>query len=394
MADKVLVVDDEPDILDLVELTLLSEDFDVITATNGAEALAAAAAEAPDLVLLDVSMPDLDGFEVMQALRENPATRDIPVIMLTARAQISDKLRGLSSGADDYITKPFEPSDLVARVTAALGSSHENDAPEGVSGPLEQWSGEIEELARHLETAAQIQLGLMPDEAPPLPGFRVVGMLESSLNVSGDFYDFIRLDDRRLGIAIADIRGKGIPAALHMVMVRTVLRIVAREGHGPAEALRRVNDFLATETAPDMFATIVYGILDADRREFTYSNGGHCYPLHVRTSDDSIAALTTGGMLVGAFASATYDEETVALSPGDLVALYTDGVTEAENEAGVQFGEDAMRELAHEMARLTGDALCDSVRARLTRFRGAAKRADDLTLVAIQSAPIPGRRTS
>ncbi|MEO2006337.1 MAG: response regulator, partial [Candidatus Poribacteria bacterium] len=216
MADKVLVVDDEPDILDLVELTLLSEGLDVVSATNGAEALAAAAREIPDLVLLDVSMPDLDGFEVMQALREDPATARIPVIMLTARAQIGDKLRGLSSGADDYITKPFEPADVVARVTAALGASRANGTSEPVSGPLEQWSGEIEELARHLETAAQIQLGFMPDEAPALPGFHVVGMLESSLNVSGDFYDFIRLDAHRVGIAVADIRGKGIPAALLM----------------------------------------------------------------------------------------------------------------------------------------------------------------------------------
>jgi sigma-B regulation protein RsbU (phosphoserine phosphatase) len=386
MADKVLVVDDEPDILDLVELTLLSEGFDVVSATNGAEALAAAAREIPDLVLLDVSMPDLDGFEVMQALRDDPATARIPVIMLTARAQISDKLRGLSSGADDYITKPFEPADVVARVTAALGASRENGTSEPVSGPLEQWSGEIEELARHLETAAQIQLGFMPDEAPALPGFHVVGMLESSLNVSGDFYDFIRLDDHRVGIAVADIRGKGIPAALLMVMVRTVLRIVAREGHSPADVLTRVNEFLVAETAPDMFATIVYGILDSDRSEFTYSNGGHCYPLHVRASDGSIASLETGGMLVGAYGVATYDEETVALAPGDAVVLYTDGVTEAENEAGEQFGEEAMRGLAREMARLTGDALCDSVRARLTRFRGGARRSDDLTLVAIQSA--------
>ncbi|MAF11984.1 hypothetical protein CMK11_16180 [Candidatus Poribacteria bacterium] len=393
MADKVLVVDDEPDILDLVELTLVSEGFDVVTATDGAEALAAADAERPGLVLLDVSMPDLDGFDVMQALRDSPNTRDIPVIMLTARAQISDKLRGLSSGADDYITKPFEPSDLVARVTAALGPSGPANG-EDVSAPLEQWSGEIEELARHLETAAQIQLGLMPDEAPPLAGVRVVGMLESSLNVSGDFYDFIQLDDERVGVAIADIRGKGIPAALLMVMVRTVLRIVAREGHGPGEALHRVNDFLAAETAPDMFATMVYGILDGPRREFTYCNGGHCYPLHARASDDSITALSTGGMLVGAFESAVYEEETVSLGPGDLVVLYTDGVTESENEAGELFGEDGARALVQDMTRLTGDALCGTVRSRLAKFRGGAQRSDDLTMVAIQSDRSERRATT
>jgi phosphoserine phosphatase RsbU/P len=394
MADRVLVVDDEPDILDLVELTLSSEGFDVVTATCGEEALAVAVAALPHLVLLDVSMPDLDGFEVMQRLRQHEATRDIPVIMLTARAQISDKLRGLSSGADDYITKPFEPSDLVARVTATLGASqHASDAAV-VSAPLEQWSGEIEELARHLESAAQIQLGLMPDEAPDLAGFRVVGMLESSLNVSGDFYDFIRLDDGRLGIAIADIRGKGIPAALLMVMVRTVLRIVAREGHGPAEAMRRVNDFLAVETAPDMFATIVYGILDTDRRTFTYCTGGHCYPLHVRAADDSIAALSVGGMLVGAFGEQPYAEAVVSVAPGDLIVLYTDGVTEAENDTGSHFGEQGIRALARDMSRLTGDALCDTVRSRLRQFRGAARASDDLTLVAIQSESDAGGTTS
>jgi len=394
MRNRVLVVDDEPDILDLVELTLSSEGFDVLTATCGEDAVATAISSRPDLVLLDVSMPDLDGFEVMGRLRQHDGTRDVPVIMLTARAQISDKLRGLSSGADDYITKPFEPSDLVARVTATLGASQQANDADLVSTPLEQWSGEIEELARHLESAAQIQLGLMPAEAPDVPGFRVVGLLESSLNVSGDFYDFIRLDDTRVGIAIADIRGKGIPAALLMVMVRTVLRIVAREGHGPAETVRRVNDFLAVETAPDMFATIVYGVLDAQGRTFTYCTGGHCYPVHVRAADDSMSALSVGGMLGGAFEGQAYEEATVSLAPGDLVVLYTDGITEAENEAGSHFGEQGLRTLARDMSRLTGDALCDTVRTRLAQFRGAARAVDDLTLVAIQSNFAAGGTTS
>jgi sigma-B regulation protein RsbU (phosphoserine phosphatase) len=306
------------------------------------------------------------------------------VIILTARAQITDKLRGLSSGADDYITKPFELDTLVSRVLSLLSRTRRSRYKNPLMGAHGEWSGEIEQLARHLETAAQIQHSLLPQEAPKLPGMRVVGMLQSSLNVSGDFYDFIPLDDGRFGIAIADIRGKGIPAALLMMMVRTVLRIAAREESSPATVLKRINDFLATETTPDLFTTMVYGILDAEARTFTYSNGGHCFPLLVNRRGGEVRYLDVGGMLIGVFELAEYAAETISLGEGDLLFLYTDGVTEAEGAQGELFGEERLRALVEELASLPLETLCDTVRLRLAEFSGSKQPTDDMTVVAIQ----------
>jgi len=384
MAERILVVDDEPDILDLVELTLASRDFEVDTATNGREALEKARSGRPDLVLLDLSMPDMDGFEVIERLRSDARTSELPVIMLTARAQISDKLRGLSTGADDYITKPFNLDDLVSRVSSVLERSRKPAYSSPLLGALGEWSGEIEQLARHLETAAQIQRSLLPAEAPQLPGFSLTGELESSLNVSGDFYDFIPLDGGRFGVTIADIRGKGVPAAMLMVMVRTVLRIVAREVPEPGQVLKRINDFLAAETEPDLFATIVYGILDPRAWTFTYSNGGHCFPVLVNAERPETGRLDVGGTLVGVFDTAEFEEEVVELRQGDLILLYTDGVTETEGPDEERFGEERLLRIAEDSAGLTGAELCGTVRARLSEFAGTSRRADDVTLVAIQ----------
>jgi sigma-B regulation protein RsbU (phosphoserine phosphatase) len=384
MPDKVLIVDDEPDILDLVELALRSERIEVIAAKNGFEGLEKAKSARPDLILLDLSMPGMDGFEVMEALRADPKTNDIPVIILTARAQITDKLRGLSVGADDYITKPFDLDNLVLRVEALLPRTRRSAYSNPLMGHLGEWSGEIEQLARHLEMASKIQLGLLPKEAPQLPGISVVAMLQSSLDVSGDFYDFIPLDNGRLGIAIADIRGKGIPAALLMVMVRTVLRIVAREEATPAAVLKRVNDFLAGETEADLFATIVYGVLDPYERTFAYSNGGHPYPVLANPARPDVTLLQTGGMLIGVFELAEYEHATIRLDSGDLIVLYTDGLTEAESLSGAMFGEERAHALVRQLAALPASDICDTVRLRVTEFCGTTQRTDDLTVVAIQ----------
>lgn len=384
MREKILVVDDEPDILDLVEWTLTSEDFEVVTAKDGLEALEKVRTTHPDLILLDLSMPGMDGFEVMEVLRSTPETADIPVIILTARAQITDKLRGLSSGADDYITKPFELDTLVSRILSLLSRTRRSRYQNPLMGAHGEWSGEIEQLARHLETAAQIQHSLLPQEAPSLPGIQVVAMLQSSLNISGDFYDFIPFDDGRFGIAIADIRGKGIPAALLMMMVRTVLRIVAREESSPADVLKRINDFLASETTPDLFATMVYGILDPERKTFTYSNGGHCYPLLVNPASHEVRFLDVGGMLIGIFELAEYVDQTLELKKDDFLFFYTDGLTETENVHGELFGEERLRAFVEELALLPLGKVCDTVRLRLTEFSGSSQRTDDMTVVAIR----------
>jgi CheY-like chemotaxis protein len=388
MAETILAVDDDIDILELIQMSLTAEGFDVITANDGMSGLEKAKAYSPDLILLDLMMPVMDGFEVIGKLRVDEQTRAIPVIMLTARAQTHERVQGLHAGADDYVTKPFDLDELTARIEAVLGRTLPTKYINPLISTMGDWFTEegVEQLASHLEAAAMIQQNLIPQKAPDLPGFDIAGFLRSSMTVSGDFYDFILLDDNRLGIAIADVRGKGIPAALLMVMIRTILRLICREETSPAAALKRINDLLAIDTDPDLFATMVYGILDSAARTFTYSSAGHCYPLHLKNRGTEVDELEAGGMILGTFDYATFESETISLAPGDEILLYTDGVTEAERKSDETFyGEERLAALLQSNGDQSAETLCQTIETALLDFTGTDHRDDDVTIVVIRA---------
>lgn len=395
MSEKILVVEDDIDILDLVEMSLTADGFEVVTAENGLEALTQIQEEPPDLIILDLMMPQMDGYELMNILKTNKETNAIPVIILTAaKTEVNDKIKGLSIGADDYITKPFAPRELTARIEAVLSRTRATK----YINPLMQVMGDVfteegvEQLGHHLETAARIQQRLLPREAPQYDNIEIAGVLHSSMMVAGDFYDFIPLDDDRLGIAIADIRGKGVPAAMLMVMVRTILRMVCREEMSPAGVLKRINDFLEIDTDPEIFTTMVYGILDTKSLTFTYANAGHCLPIKVNASNeaadglrpDSADFLKEGGLILGVFDFASFESETISLDAGDILVFYTDGITETENAQGEIYGAQRLMELISQYAALSSKELCRKIEEALTEFSGTQQRSDDLTLVVIK----------
>ena len=401
MAQTILAVDDDVDILDLLEISLDSDGYDVITAGDGLDAIAKAKSHVPDLIVLDLMMPKMDGFEVIDNLRLDSQTRAIPVIMLTARAQITEKLQGLDAGADDYITKPFDLKELSARIKAVLGRTQPTKYINPLIGAMGDWFSEtgVEQLATHLKTAATIQQRLLPQVPPDIPGFDINGVLRSSTSVSGDFYDFILLDDGCLGMVIADVRGKGIPAALLMVMIRTALRLVCRQESSPAAVIKSINDLLVIDTEPDLFATMVYGILDPNAMTFTYSNAGHCHPLHLKDTENlkkrgtgirgkklTIHQLRTGGMVAGSFDFAEFENETVELHTGDTIFFYTDGITEAEREKdGAFYGEERLLDVIRSSKNLSAEMICKTIEENLVDFIGRKQQTDDLTLVVLKA---------
>ena len=278
MAETILIVDDDPDILELLKMNLEPEGYNIRMANDGERAVQSACMNPPDLILLDVMMPHKDGFQVIEELKDIEHTKNVPVILLTARGQTEDKVLGLDTGADDYITKPFDLRELTARVEAVLGRTR----PIKYINPLMHAMGDkfseegLQQLAGHLQAAAAIQKKLLPEQAPSLEGFDIATLLQSSTSVSGDFYDFIPLNETQIGLVLGDVKGNGIPAALLMVMIRTALRLLCHEEDSPASILKRVNDLVVRDTEADLFATMVYGILDIANSTFTYSNGGHC----------------------------------------------------------------------------------------------------------------------
>ena len=411
MAETILIVDDDLDILELLKMNLEPEGYNVRTANDGERAVQSATTNPPDLILLDVMMPYKDGFEVIEELKDIEHTKNVPVILITARGQTEDKVLGLDTGADDYITKPFDLREVTARVEAVLGRTR----PIKYINPLMHAMGDkfseegLQQLAGHLQAAAAIQKKLLPEQAPNLEGFDIATLLQSSTSVSGDFYDFIPLNETQIGLVLGDVKGNGIPAALLMVMIRTALRLLCDEEDNPASILKRINDLVVRDTEADLFATMVYGILDTTDSTFTYSNGGHCYPFHWKNTG-KMDHLKTVGMLIGAFEEATFSSDICSISPGDILVFYTDGITETEPgnsevfsenqqistsaEQGdatenaipmdMFYGGDRLAACISKNEALSASALCEAVVNDLTLFSGSTNTHDDRALVIIK----------
>lgn len=395
--ETILVIDDDVDILELLKMSLISDGFHVVTASDGASGLELAKTDQPDLILLDVMMPQMDGLEVIKQLKADTETNAIPVLWLTAKTQTEDKLRGLEVGGDDYITKPFDLREVTARINAVLGRTR----PVKYINPLISAMGEsfseagVAELGSHLQAASEIQLKLLPEKPPVFTEFDFAAMFRSSTSVSGDFYDFIPLSDTHLAVVLGDVKGHGIPAALLMVMIQTASRLLSNEADCPATILKRINTLLFHNTDLEQFATMVYGILEIDTGKFTYSNGGHCPPIHFKSgtvdsrepteNSSQVELLETGGMLIGAFDIATFTSDSCSLSDGDVLLLYTDGVTETEGQIPNDFyGEERLIDCFSKNLMLSAESLCDVLQTELTEFSGSAQLKDDRAVVVIK----------
>jgi serine phosphatase RsbU (regulator of sigma subunit)/putative methionine-R-sulfoxide reductase with GAF domain len=239
-----------------------------------------------------------------------------------------------------------------------------------------------ERLETEVQLARQIQQTFIPDELPSHPHWQLSARWRTARQVGGDFYDVIELPGERLGIFIADVADKGMPAALFMALTRTLVHAAARETFSPAEALRRVNELLLPDTKQGMFVTAVYAVLDLNTGELTYANAGHNPPLWVRR--DSIEKLTRTGIALGASEDANMSERTIQLVEGESLLLYTDGLTEAFNLEGDMFGEERLLRALGWQESASADDMIKAVESALDDFAGNAPPSDDLTMLAIR----------
>jgi sigma-B regulation protein RsbU (phosphoserine phosphatase) len=384
MNAKILLADDDPSVCRFVEVVLKQAGYLVVLARDGVETLERVRESAPDLVLLDVLMPRMDGLEVLGALRRNPDTSQIPVIMLTQKGEVEDRVKGLESGADDYVPKPFVPQELLVRIHGLLRRSEKVRALGPLMGVLGEWFSAqgIEQLGHELETAREIQFRLLPPSLPTLGGVEVGASIEPTKSVGGDFYDFVPMPGG-VGFVIGDVSGKGIPAALLMVMVRSLLRATAWELTSPAEIVSRVNRFLCRDLPPSMFVSLVFGVLTLAPRRLLLVNAGHVNPLLLRPGQPP-RVLAGGGPVLGAMEEAKYPEEEVELQGGDLVVLTTDGLVEAPDPAGRPLGSDGLGALVQARRGEPAQALARGVLEEVRRRRPGATR-DDLALLVLKA---------
>ncbi len=238
-------------------------------------------------------------------------------------------------------------------------------------------------IQKELDIAARVQLSLLPPPLPANPVFELRGMMKPAKEVGGDFYDFFRLDDRHLGIAIADVSGKGVPAALFMVMARTVLRASVRILESPGQVLERVNDFLVRNNSEELFVTFFYGILDEWTGNFTFANGGHNPPLLVNNGKATPLELTRG-VALGMFGGLEYGEASVELTEGSRIAFVTDGVTEAFNGFNEEYGDERFIATAAALPEQEAEADVRDIVRGVEEFAGDAPQFDDITCVVLR----------
>jgi phosphoserine phosphatase RsbU/P len=372
---SILVVDDTPINLGVIS-GALKDSYRTKVATNGEKALSIASGEEkPDLILLDVMMPVMDGYEVCRRLKANPDTRDIPVIFLTGQTGTEDETRGFEVGAVDYIHKPFSEAVVKARVRThlMLREAHEQIARQLVAINIE------------LEMARQIQLSILPRSTPKIAGLDIVASYIPMTSVAGDFYDFIIVDDKHVGILIADVSGHGLPSALIASMLQVALTAQAAHASDPARVLSGLNQALCGKFEHN-FVTAAYVFVDMEKKVMTYAGAGHPPLLFWHRSAGKVREVLENGLFLGQFPEATYASLELPVEAGDRSVLYTDGIPETKNPSEEEFGTARFMRFVEKNQSLPVDQFADVLLDELSRWsqqpRGQGQT-DDITVLTI-----------
>lgn len=241
----------------------------------------------------------------------------------------------------------------------------------------------LRKMQEELQLASRIQIDLLPKAVPEIPGYQVAGKTLPAQQVGGDYFDFIKIHDARWAFCLGDVSGKGLPASLLMANLQATLRGQTLSDLAPADCIRRSNKLLFYSTSPEKFATVFYGILDTQRHTLKFSNAGHDSP-YVLHTNTSVSRLQTGGVPLGMLEEFPFEEEEVQMNPGDLLVVYSDGVTEAWNTDEVEFGEKRLAEVLHQYHNKTASELIDGVIAAVKSHTGSVPQADDITLVVLK----------
>jgi phosphoserine phosphatase RsbU/P len=377
-ADKqvILLVDDTPANIHIAQ-AILRDEFKIRVATSGVKALELVKIEPlPALILLDIEMPGMDGYEVCNRLRADPQTRDIPVIFLTAKTESEDETRGFEVGAVDYVHKPFSPTVVKARVRTHLT----------LRATSQQLAQQLLAINNELEMARQIQLAILPRETPKIRGLDIAARYLPMSSVAGDFYDFIMVDEQHVGILIADVSGHGLPAALIASMLQVAL--TAQLGHAsePGRVLAGLNRALCGKFT-NHFVTAAYVFVDMEKNSISYAGAGHPPLLLWSASTRSTSEVLQNGLFLGHFPDETYSVLQLPIGAGDRAVLYTDGILEASNPLHEMFGADRFKQFLDSDHHPGAERLADSVLNELSRWSGHPQgegQQDDMTLLSIE----------
>jgi sigma-B regulation protein RsbU (phosphoserine phosphatase) len=385
---RILIADDQQDILDALRLLLKGQGYTTQGVTSPSDLLEALAGNEFDLLLMDLNYArdttsGQEGLDLLALLQEN---KDLPpVVVMTGWATVGLAVDAMQRGVADFVEKPWTNTRLleILQKQISLGrerrESRRRAAEEGQA--RQEMILQLQRQEQEIADARAIQQGLLPKEIAQLPGYEIASAWQSALTVGGDYFDILPFGEEALGLCIGDVAGKGLPAALLMSNLQAAVRGLASLSLPPDGLCSRLNTLLCRNMTNDRFITFFYGQLDGPTRLFRYTSAGHNPPFLLHR-DGTHQRLREGGGVLGVFPNQKFDLGSVQLAPGDRVILYTDGVTEANNPEGEEFGEARLLGLLEEHRASSAEDLQKKILNVAAAFSGGHWH-DDATLLVL-----------
>jgi phosphoserine phosphatase RsbU/P len=368
-AARVLVADDQPDVLEALRWLLTGEGYEPEFVSSTEAVLERLRERSFDLLLMDLNYSrdttsGREGLELIPKVRAIDSA--LPIVVMTGWGSVDTAVEAMRHGARSFVQKPWEDVMLLEILQREIEESQATKRSDA-------------RQKREFEEARLIQRGLLPTTTPQIPGLRLASSWQPANGVGGDCFDMLTFGTGAMGVYIADVAGKGVPAALLMSNLQAAVRAFAQEGAAPGSVCTSVNRLLCRNMASGRFVTFCYARIDVAAGKLTYANAGHNPPLLVR-ANGAIDKLSPGGTVLGVFAESTYEQGDFALRSGDRLILYTDGITESRNPGGEEFGEEGIAASAAQHRALGADAMLAAMLEDIEAFNGAAYE-DDATLI-------------
>ena len=368
-AGTVLIVDDEPINLQVLRNILRLEEFRILEACDGHQALRLLDEEKPEIVLLDVMMPGMTGFEVTQRIRHRFSANDLPILLVTAKNQVQDLERGLESGANDYLTKPFSKNELLARMRTHLSLSRAHSV-----------AAENRRKTEELEQARMIQLSLLPQMPPVLSGFEIVAHMQTATEVGGDYYDFFPQEDGSLYLVVGDATGHGISAGMMVSMTKSALK--ALDVQSPHVLLGQLNRVIRAVHLERM--QMALNVLHLSESEIAVASAAMPPVLFYRGDTAEVEEILVPGLPLGGLEETEYSLKVKDIRSGDALLLLSDGLPELFNGDGLPLGYGPVENCFQENGHRTAEEILSALLALGREWRGKANRGDDITLVVVR----------
>ncbi len=387
----ILVVDDSEPIRILLRNYLQEEGYRVNEAVDGITGIDSCLVQCPDLILLDIAMPNMDGFSMFEALQKISHLRAVPVIMLSANNSTETKMQAFQLGVVDYITKPFNHGEVIARIKTHLTISQ-------LTLSLQQANQDLliqqDQLLQGLHAAADLQKSLLPKRVPNCKSLKFASYFRPCEEVGGDIYNVLRLDDEHLAIYLVDVSGHGFSAAMMTALITQALSrsggIITKTGEDgatetisqPDQVLRELDQEFPIDRF-NLYMTIVYLVFNTSTATFRYSSAGHPPPIHIST--DGVTPLDAGGPPVGMGSlKSVWENGEGKLAPGDRLFFFTDGITEQGNQQGQQFTEEGFIKSITEGEEASLKKTVQNIARDLKLFTQSSQFDDDVTILAIE----------